>query len=230
MSTNNEAAKEMMNDVFRRVGKQYGYGNVTADFVSFKQFKVQWQRSYNWIAFRISDYMADAPEDVVESLAESIFEKIAGKIGQYSDAMRDWVLADEFSISKRPTFIKRGRYLTETSKGEYIDLEDSIDRLVTKGIIPEDHNIRAVWNRDTRTDMAATFSVLMRTVMVSSALDDPDIPDDVLDYVIYHQYLHISEGAKTFGTEEEPHTREEEMKYDGYRDAEQALDRLCLAL
>lgn len=53
----------MMTEVFQRVGKNYGYENVSTDFVSFKQFKVQWQRSYNWIAFRISDYMVDAPEN-----------------------------------------------------------------------------------------------------------------------------------------------------------------------
>ena len=88
----------MMNDVFCKVGKHYGYENVSADFVAFKQFKVQWQRSYNWIAFRISDYMLDAPENIMEDLAESIFAKIAGKQGLYSDGMRGWVLDEDFSI------------------------------------------------------------------------------------------------------------------------------------
>ncbi len=204
---------------------------MSADFVAFKQFKVQWQRSYNWISFKISDYMVDAPENVMEDLANSIFARIVGKEGQYSEGMREWVLSDAFSINKRPTFIKRGRYLTEGPKGEHKDLNDSIERLVRSGMLPIDHNIYAVWNRDTRSDLAATFSVLMRTIMVSSALDDWDIPDETLDYVIYHQYLHIMEGARTFGTDEEPQDPiKDEMAYPHYLDAENELDRLCLAL
>ena len=229
-TTQIEAAKEMMTDVFSRIGKQYGYENVSADFVAFKQFKVQWQRSYNWIAFRISDYMLDAPENIMEDLAESIFAKIAGKQGLYSDGMRGWVLDEDFSIRKRPTFIRRGRYLSDDPQGEHKNLNDAIDRLVAKGLLKKDHNIRAVWNRDTRSDMAATYSVLMRTIMVTSALDEPDAPDDVIDYVIYHQYLRIQEGARTFGTEEEPSTRLDDTKFEGYREAERALDMLCLAL
>ena len=230
ITTQKEAAREMMTEVFQRVGKNYGYENVSTDFVSFKQFKVQWQRSYNWIAFRISDYMVDAPENVMEDLADSIFAKIVGKEGQYSDNMRDWVLSDEFSIRKRPTFIQRGRYLTKDPQGEHKNLDDSIRRLVRNGLIAPDHNIKAVWNRDTRTDMAATYSVLMRTIMISAALDEKDTSDDVLDYVIYHQYLRIQEGARTFGTDEEPNDCPEIERYEGYKEAERALDRLCLAL
>lgn len=227
----NEAAKEMLNEVFSNVGKHYGYANVSADFVAFKQFKVQWQRSYNWISFRISDYMVDAPENVMEDLANSLFEKISGQKGQYSSGMRDWVLSDEFSISKRPTFIKRGRYLSSGSEGEYKDLDDAIGRLVANGMLPYDHNIAAVWNRDTRTDLAATYSVLMRTIMVSSALDEPDTPDSTLDYVIYNQYLRIKENARVFGTDEEPKKNfDEDLSFPGYMDAENELDRLCLAL
>ena len=151
-----EAAKEMLNDVFSNVGKNYGYENVSADFVAFKQFKVQWQRSYNWISFRISDYMTDAPENVMEDLAHALFEKIAGHEGQYSPEMREWVLSDQFSIKKRPLFIKRGRYLSPGTEGEHKDLDDAIGRLVSNGLLPYDHNIMAVWNRDTRSDYAAT--------------------------------------------------------------------------
>lgn len=225
-----EVAKEIMNDVFRKVGKNYGYENVSADFVSFKQFKLQWQRSFNCIAFRVSDYMVDAPEDVMEDLADSIFAKIAGKEGLYSANMRSWVLSDDFSTSKRPVFIQRGRYLSKNAKGKNKNLDDSIKRLVLNGLLRPDHNIKAVWNRDTRSDLAATYSVLMRTIMISSILDEPDTPDDVLDYVIYHQYLRICEGARTFGTNEEPAIDLDDRMYVGHEEAEKELDKLCLAL
>ena len=230
MKTNIEAAREMMKDVFSRIGGQHGYENVSADFVAFKQFKVQWQRSYNWIAFRISDYMMDAPENVMEGLAESIFEKIDGKKGLYPSDMCDWVLSDEFSIRKRPTFIKRGRYLSDGPVGKYKNLNDSIRRLVDEGLIPPDHNMMVIWNNDRRNDYASTYSVLMRTVMVSAALDDDEVDDTTLDYVVYHQYHQILEGTRTFGTDEDIQTSRPEKGYRWFMEAENQLNRLSLAL
>ena len=222
---------DMANEIFRNVGKEYGYENVSVDWTAFKMFKVQWQRSYNWIAFKVSDYVKDAPKNIMEDLADSLFAKIAGKDGQYSEDFQAWVLAPEFSQSKRGTFIKRGRFLTENGEGEQKDLMESVDRLVQARFIPANHNIKVVWNKDTRSDMASTYSVLMRTVMVNHLLDDADVPDYVLDYVVYHQYLRIKEGTRTFGTGEEPNnTREEEKFFDGYEKAEEELDKFCLVL
>lgn len=220
--------QELYVEAFREVGKEYGYENVSIEWTAFKQFKVQWQRSYNWIAFRLSDYLKDAPVEIVKDLAKSLFAKIKGEQGNYSQEFADYVLSPQFSQTHRQTFIRRGRYLTDG--GEHKTLTDSIDRLVAGGFIPADHNIKVVWNNDTRSDMAATHSVLMRTVMVSSALDSADTPDHILDYVVYHQYLRIREGTRTFGTDEQPSTREDEKLFPQYREVEKELDNLCLCL
>lgn len=215
--------------VFQEIGKKYGYENVSIEWTAFKQFKVQWQRSYNWIAFRLSDYLKEAPVEVWQDLANTLFGKIAGKDCNYAEPLTSWVLAPEFSQKHRPTFIKRGRYLKEDD-GENKSITASLDRLVTAGLIPADHNIKVVWNNDTKSDMAGTYSVLMRTVMVNGQLDVNDIPDYALDYVIYHQYLHIEEGARVFGTDEMPSTREDEEKFPQYREAEKVLDDFYLVL
>lgn len=222
-------SNETVTAVFQEIGKKYGYGNVAVEWTAFKQFKVQWQRSYNWIAFRLSDYLKDATVEVWQDLAQSLFEKIIGNEGNYSEPMKGWVLAPEFSQNHRQTFINRSRYIHEDD-GENKSISASLDRLVEVGLIPADHNIRLVWNNDTRSDMGATYSVLMRTVMLNRQLDVNDMPDHVLDYVIYHQYLRIKEGSRIFGTDEVPSTREDEMKFPDYEEAEKTLDRFSLAL
>lgn len=222
-------SNELVTAVFQETGKKYGYENVSIEWTAFKQFKVQWQRSYNWIAFRLSDYMKDAPVEVWEDLADTLYGKIKGKDCNYSAPMTNWVTAPEFSQKHRQTFIKRGRYLTEDD-GENKSLKNSLNRLVEAGLLPADHNIKVVWNNDTKSDMAGTYSVLMRTVMVNGQLDVNDIPDPVLDYVIYHQYLRIAEGTRTFGTDEQPSTREAEKKFPDYELMEKTLDDFYLVL
>ena len=46
------------------------------------------------------------------------------------------------------------------------------------------------------------------TVMVSSSLDRPSIPEMVVDFVIYHELLHKKIGAKQANQNRIAHTRE----------------------
>ena len=225
-----EEASARMAETFRSVGEKHGYENVNAEFVAFKHFKVQWQRSYRWISFRVSDYLADAPGCVLHDLAETLFSKIEGKDVEYSEAMREWVLDESFCREKRPIFIKRGRYLSRGPVGKQRDLSDSLNRLEDAGLIERGSDIQAVWNHDYRSDLAASYSVLMRTIMVSESLDNADIPDFVLDYVIYRQCLMIKEGIQSFGRSDTCDISGDEKLFERYQDAERMLNKLCLAL
>ena len=64
-----------LTEVFSEVGSRYGYADVKAKFKALKDFKVQWQRSYKWAEFTVSDYMdrTPVPEIVLEHGATTIF-------------------------------------------------------------------------------------------------------------------------------------------------------------
>jgi len=57
------------------------------------------------------------------------------------------------------------------------------------------------------------------TVMLSMSLDDPAVPDQVVDYVIYHELLHKSHGAKLTNGRRMARAsafRKEEQSFKGY--------------
>ena len=51
--------------IFSAVGARHGYNDVGAEFAALEDFKVRWQRSYNWIRFTVSDYLDRVPDDVL---------------------------------------------------------------------------------------------------------------------------------------------------------------------
>ena len=63
--------------IFASVRARHGYEDVGAEFADLEDFKVRWQRSYNWIRFTVSDYLDRAPDDVLASLAEVLFTNLA---------------------------------------------------------------------------------------------------------------------------------------------------------
>lgn len=189
-----EQRAKKLNEVFQRVGKDYGYETCEATFEAFTNFKVRWQRSYNWIDLRVSDYLADAPEDVLEGLAVSLFRRITGEEdAPYSEKLKEWITRPEFAPSKREVYLHRRNYDDESSE----ILTAGYRRLVDAGLLPYDENIHLCWNGE--KFKAGSSSVLMKTVSVSNRL--ADAPDDVLDYVLFRYIAHITLGYNPDGAD-----------------------------
>lgn len=109
-----EKNRELRN-IFQHVGAEYGYKTVNAEYLAVKDFKVRWQRSYDWIDFRASDYLEDAPEEVLEGLARNLFDRIAGKGTEFSTALKEWVTRPEFCQQKQKIFLERSKYVLNTA-------------------------------------------------------------------------------------------------------------------
>ncbi len=192
-------------EVFRNIGKAYGYNQVNADFSNQPQFSVRWERSCDYINLHVSDYLQDAPVEVWEDLATAIFRQLTSTTGiSYEGALPRFVTAPEFSKRNRATFIERKGYEYDPT-GEF---NDRVAHLVSIGLLPEDHNIEVVLDLDDGYSAAQT-SALFRTIAINSVLDG--VSDETLDAIIYYRYLSIEEQTRVFGTLEEPKSVREDF-------------------
>jgi len=222
-------AEEALKESFRLVGKEFGYDSVDAEFVAFREFKVRWQRSYKWASFKVSDYLMDAPEEVIEALARTLFGKIAGKHDvPYSEEMIAWATSKDFVKYKQPVYLRRSRGITKSPKGEVRDLEESMARLVNAGLAEKDPDLVLTWTKEKNIRKVGYCSVLMKVIAISSVFDNGEIPEFVLDHVVYHEYLHASRGMKAFGRAHDLDFREDEIRFPRYKEAEGWLNRLCM--
>ena len=224
-------AEEILRTKFAEVGKEFGFDKVDAEFMSFKEFKVRWQRSYKWAEFKVSDYLADAPEDVMESLARSIFSRIEGNTDDgYPEVMTDWVTSPDFARLKQPIYIRRSRNMTKSSDGDVKNLEDSYKRLVDMGLIEYDDSIYLAWTKEPNVRKVGHCSVLMRVISISRVLDTDMIPDFVLDYCLYHELCHILIGFDPLAKKHGVEFATLEAKFPQQEEAENWLKRLCMYL
>ena len=222
-------AEECLKTSFREIGKRYGYETVDAEFVAFKDFKVAWERSYRSANFHVSDYVEDAPKEVMECLAESIFSKIIGMDTHgYTDGMKDWALSPEFIYSKQPIYLRRSKNLTGSHVGTSKDLEDSLHRLKVMGLIPGRAEPKLSWTREMLESTMGYCSPVMNVIAVTSYLDMEDVPDYVIDFVVYHEYLILEEGRRSFGFKIEGDYRTVEIGYPRYNEAMRWLERAGL--
>ena len=187
-------------EIFAAVGRVYGYEDVEVDFVPYRDMKVRWQRTTEWISFSVSDYLRDAPALVLEDFARLLFKKIAGEKADWSDRFRVYICDGGFVEKNRPLLLKRFKGVKPAGEHRCRSLEDSIDRLIAEGLISDVDEIE--FRYASGMHRASHVSVVMRTVIISDRLDSEDVPEYVLDAQVYKGICQVMAG---FGHSEEAH-------------------------
>ncbi len=187
---------EMLNRAMRKAGIRNGFEDISAEFSAFRDFKLKWTRSYKWISFEVSDYLRNAPEHVMQSLAETVFARIRGEDRTaYSEEVCDYLNSKEFLEENQGMYLKRFRGISETARGESVDLLNCYRRLAERGLVEYDPDLVIRWSSvGDRSRKVGRSSVLVRTIVMNPALDSEDVPEEVLDYALYSQICHVNLG------------------------------------
>ena len=201
---------------------------VDADFVAKKDFYYAWSLGKGTAVVRISDYLEGAPDDVLCDFGEMIVRRAKNLQWTEPDSFMSFVCSDEYILSRRPVFIRRSRNLLRTDAGACAFLPDSVDRLMDSGLLsPSDiRNSVFSWTRTESTRRLGFCSTMFRVVGISSALDSPHVSDELRDYVVYHECLHLRQGYRPSHRVHDSEFRRWEHSFPGWADCEKRLRAL----
>ncbi|MDR1954461.1 MAG: hypothetical protein LBP82_00710 [Candidatus Methanoplasma sp.] len=219
---------ERLSDLISPIVSDRGLSLRTASFGRPKEFQATWKRSGNVVEIMISDYLADAPDDVITDFFGGVADTIIGKRPRYGIAFLNWVRSDEFISGKRKIYLRRSRNLRGTPQGNERDLIASLDRLLDSGHLSGENidNSFFSWTKNPNVRKVGYCSPMMRVVGVSSVLDDASVPEFVLDYVVYHESLHLARGYRPGERAHDRSFRTDEKRYEGHEEAERFLKDL----
>mgnify|MGYP007099006089 FL=1 len=203
---------------------------IDAEFISRKEFCYAWSIAGDKAVLKISDYLIDAPEDVLGDLSRCMVLRGLGRPWEIPPSFIQYVDSDSFVTAKRPLYIRRSRNLTRSEVGGYRVLTDSLDRLLESGLIsPTDiDNSYISWTRSDSIRRVGFCATMFRTIGISSALDDTDVSSDALDYVVYHECLHLRQRYRPTGRVHDAEFRGWEHSFPGWKGCESELRRLRL--
>lgn len=190
--------EQRLDTIVREVGEKYGFESIGAEFEGFRNMVVKWRRTNRWIRFKVSDYLADAPDEIFQSLARVLFQQISRERDKYPEDLLAWLTDPSFCLRNRETYLTRSPELTGNPKGCYKDLQESYARLKEQGLVKDDPDILICWNQTSRPETPSYYSVLMKTVALTDLLDDPSVPDYVIDWLVYHDLCIVQSGYKPY--------------------------------
>jgi predicted metal-dependent hydrolase len=218
-----------LEEAFCRIGKKYGFESVIVRFRPFREFKTRWRKDPRHVYVEIPDYLEDAPKKVLENMAEMIFLQITKQPWKDDQKeLADWTSSEEFVKNKQAIYIARARNITDSPIGTHRDLRESYERLISQGFAERDKDLKITWTKKKNMWKLGHCSPLLKVIIISAALDSPNVPEFVCDYILYHELLHTKQSGKPFSVGHGADFKEQEKQYPKREEAEKLLKNLEL--
>ncbi|MBI4890608.1 MAG: M48 family metallopeptidase [Acidobacteria bacterium] len=180
---------------------------------------------------RISDILAGAPTTVREALAWILLSKLFRRVPP-----SHWVLHYRQFMSRRDVRrthqavrVSRGRKYISGPQGATYNLDEIFDQLRDRYFPPLIPKPALGWSRRPSRTLLGHFDNAHNAIILSSLLDRPQVPRLVVEYVLFHEMLHLKHPVEHHGSRRRVHTsafRADEKLFDGIAEAKELLKRL----
>jgi predicted metal-dependent hydrolase len=186
----------------------------------------------NRLSVRVSDIFTDAPTEIYRALALILLAKLYRKKIDHSHhrAYRIFILSESIQERARIARNNRGRPArTRAPLGRYVDLNQMFDRLNSHyfaGAITKPH---ISWSVKKTRHVLGRFDISHNTIFITRLFDSPEVPLAVIEYVMFHEMLHMKHQCRVHDSRLVVHTPEfkaEEKRFAEYREAKIWLKQL----
>ncbi|MDQ3585837.1 MAG: M48 family metallopeptidase [Acidobacteriota bacterium] len=182
---------------------------------------------------RVSDIFRDAPMNVHRALAFILVAKLLRRqTPQVHDRIyRDFACTPQILRAADIARRRRGRKMISTARGTYYNLDRMFDRLNRRFFAARLEKPTLTWSQRRTRRILGHHDPVHQTIMISKTLDARDVPEWFVEYILYHEMLHIKHPARLIKGRRFYHTkafRTEEERFPYYAEAQEWLDRISL--
>lgn len=180
---------------------------------------------------RLSDLLEGAPEAVLRAIAHILLAKMYRRPIDRAHAARYRKYVGSHEIVRQADLVRqmRGRKRLRPARGHYYDLDGIFEHLNTRFFHGLMARPRMSWSQTTTHRILGHFDPAHNAIIISRIFDHPAVPLYVLEYVVYHEMLHLKHPVKLRGSRRCVHSSEfqaEEKLFPQAREAVAFLKRL----
>ena len=180
---------------------------------------------------RLSDLLQGAPEPVLRAIAHILLAKMYRKPIARAQATRYRRYISSHEIANKANQVRqlRGWKKFQTPRGHVYHLEEIFEDLNRRFF----HGLLArpllTWSQQRARNSLGHYDPAHNTIVVSRIFDHPQVPRYALEYILYHEMLHLKHPVKLRGSRRcvhPPEFQEEEKLFPELEQAKAFLKRL----
>jgi hypothetical protein len=177
------------------------------------------------VLVRISDLLEGAPDSVLESLLHILISKLYRKPIEPLHNTRYRRFVSSHDLTRKAHLIRqmRGRKKIGSHSGSHYDLNEIFDALNTRFFFGLLGRPQMTWSTQTSRQSLGHYDPAHNAIVVSRVFDHPKVPRYAIEYLVYHEMLHLRHPVKLKGSRRCVHSKEFMAEEKLFPDLEKAL-------
>jgi hypothetical protein len=154
------------------------------------------------ILVRVSDLLQGAPANVLHAIAHILIAKLYRKAidAQYAARYRRYLGRRDMAGKAHVVRQARGRKVLLPARGRHYDLEEVFEDLNRRFF----HGLLArplmSWSRQSSRQSLGHYDPAHNTIVVSRIFDRAEVPRYAVEYLVYHEMLHLKHPVRLNGS------------------------------
>lgn len=176
------------------------------------------------IKVHLSDLLEGAPETVLRAIAHILLAKLYRKQLDPAHNARYRRFASSDAVLRQTERIRqtRGRKTITTAKGDYYDLDEVFESLNQRFFHGLMGRPQLTWSEHKARRLLGHYDAAHNTIMISRVFDRRNTPRYAIEYLMYHEMLHLRHPVKVRRGRRCVHPREFQADEKLFPELEQA--------
>ncbi len=180
---------------------------------------------------RLSDLLEGAPEPVLRALAHILLAKMYRKPIERGHSARYRKYIHSHEIRNKAHLVRqvRGRKRIASARGRHYDLDVIFEDLNRRFFGGMQARPQLSWSQGRARNLLGHYDPAHNAIIVSRIFDHPGVPRYAVEYIVYHEMLHLRHPVKLRGSRRCVHSadfRAEERLFPQLEAAQRFLRRL----
>lgn len=226
-----EGLLEIFQETYRELRPGSSLPELTVEFFAFANVNNTIRLRQGKLLVRLSDLLEGAPEGILRAIAHILLAKMYRQPIDRGHATRYRKYVASHDIVRKAHLVRqmRGRKLLRPARGHFYDLDAVFEELNTRFFHGLMARPRMSWSQSKTRRILGHYDPAHNAIIISRVFDDPRVPRYVLEYIVYHEMLHLKHPVKLRGSRRCVHSAEfqaEEKLFPRVGDANAFLKRI----
>jgi predicted metal-dependent hydrolase len=220
---------EIFQQTYRELRPRCPIPELRVEFFSFANVNNTIRLRDGKLLVRVSDLLEGAPEYVLEAIAHILLAKMYRKPVDRTHASRYRRYVSSHHMTQKAHLVRqvRGRKRISSAQGRAYDLDAIFDDLSVRffrGLLARP---QMTWSSEKARSRLGHYDPAHNAIVISRVFDHPRVPRYVVEYIVYHEMLHLKYPVKLKGSRRCVHSSEFQVEEKQFPQLEAAKKYLA---
>lgn len=200
----------MFEETYRELRPRCAVPELRVEFFGFANINNTIRLREGRLLVRVSDLLEGAPNHVLKAIAHILLAKMYRQPVDREQAARYRRYVSARHMSRKAHLVRqmRGRKRIHSAQGHTYDLDAIFEELNVRffhGLLARP---RMTWSSEQARNRLGHYDPAHNAIVVSRVFDQPTAPRMVVEYIVYHEMLHLKHPVRMRGSRRCVHSAE----------------------